>query len=352
MIFLYIAISAIIILVVYKLLVLNELSLEFFIFWVLIGLCLFSVSVFPGLLNFVIENFYAGKKSHFVFVFSIFVLFALAIKFSVNIRDGNKQREKLAQKQALLNFKIENTKENFVENKILVKMAAYNEGNNIRDVLGKMPGDVDVLVIDDGSSDNTVEIATQYGAYVIKHPVNLGQGSADITGFMYALENNYEFVVEMDADGQHDPKDIPLFIKELERSDLDIVTGSRILGSTHADNSALRKFFLPYYTKLLNRLTGYNLTDSLCGFKAYRMSKIKENQDVFDQVIETQYLASELYIRFAHRGFKVTEIPIHISNRKTGISRKGIFRYGLRILKIMFRVWLLEKLLLRAEKDF
>ena len=80
------------------------------------------------------------------------------------------------------------------------------------------------------------------------------------------------------------------------------------------------------------------------------MKVLRQNRDVFDKIIESQYVASELYIRFARRGIKVTEIPIHIDKRKSGISRKGMFRYGLRVLRIMLRIWIIEKLMLRIEK--
>ncbi len=80
------------------------------------------------------------------------------------------------------------------------------------------------------------------------------------------------------------------------------------------------------------------------------MSRVRNDRDIFDEVTESQYLASELYIRFSHRGYKVKEIPIHIGRRETGMSRKGTFRYGLRVLRIMIRVWLIEKLVLKPYK--
>jgi len=344
---LYILIALLIIGIAYRSFVNNELSFEFFLFWVFAGITLLVIVAFPDVFAFIRKLFYTGnRKGNFVFIVSIITLFMLVMRLSVGVREGNKQQEKLAQKQALLDFQLKNPERGHQRKSTLVKMAAYNEEGNIADVLRKMPEDVDVLVIDDGSTDQTAQVASASGAMVIRHPINLGQGSADITGFKFALDKGYEYVIEMDADGQHDPKDIPLFIRALEETDADVVTGSRVLGSTHPDNSALRNFFLPYYTRLLNRLTGYTLTDSMCGYKAFRMSTLRKDQGIFDEVTESQYLASELYIRYSHKGYKVTEIPVHIGNRKSGVSRKGTIRYGLRVLRIMVRVWLIEKLVM------
>lgn len=227
--------------------------------------------------------------------------------------------------------------------KVLVKLSVYNEARNLAAVLKAMPAYVDLLVVDDGSEDDTALIAVRHGAKVIRHPVNLGQGAADITGFQYAFRRNYDSIVEMDGDGQHDPRDIPAFLKALDESGADIVTGSRVLGSNHPANSRLRRFFLPHFTRLVNHLTDFRLTDALCGFKAYRAKKLKEHADVLEKVLEPQYIASELYIRLARRGFTVAEIPIHIDLRDSGMSTKGNFRYGIKILKSIFRTWIMGK---------
>ena len=352
MIFIYLILSIIIFIVAYKLFTLNELSFEFYLFWTFIGACLFITVIYPDLLHFLRNLFYYGnKKGNFVFIIAIIILFMLNMKLSITSREVKKKQEILTQKQAMKNFLSENSGKEVVKNTVLAKMSVYNEEMNLGDVLKEMPDNIDILVIDDGSTDSTVQVAKSFDVHVIEHSINLGQGAADITGFRYAKYYGYEIVVEMDGDGQHDPKDIPAFVEALKTSESDIITGSRILGSSHSDNSALRRFFLPYYTKLLNSLTDYNLTDSMCGMKAFKMSKLNNDFDIFNKVTESQYLASELYIRFSHRGYKISEIPICINRRTTGVSRKGIFRYGLRVLWSMVRVWMIKKILLRQHKS-
>ena len=225
------------------------------------------------------------------------------------------------------------------KNPVLVKMAAYNEEANIGDVLARMPKDVDVLVIDDCSMDKTSDISQEHGAMIIRHVKNLGQGVADLTGFMMAFELGYEIIIEMDADGQHNPEDIPRFIKAFkDNPSVDIVVGSRILGSQ--DNkgaSKLRTYFLPYYTRVINWASGYLLTDALCGYKAYRSASLQPICHVLNTLSETEYIAAEMYIRFGRLGLSVNEIPIHVDSRNHGTSHKGTFRYGVAVAWIIFR---------------
>lgn len=226
-------------------------------------------------------------------------------------------------------------------NEILVKMAAYNEAQSIGAVLDAMPVYVDVLVIDDASRDATAELARSRGAHVIRHLKNMGQGVADITGFLWAAHRNYKYVIEMDADGQHDPASIPDFIAALERDPaVDIVVGSRILGRQSGDVEFLRKVFLPWYTRMINKASGYHLTDALCGYKAFRFASLKDSIRLYLPLLETEYVAAELYIKFGRSNLGIAEIPIHVKPRSHGKSRKGSLRYGVAVAWIIVRTLL------------
>src|SRR5262249_49776497 len=141
----------------------------------------------------------------------------------------------------------------------------------------------DCIVVDDGSTDHTAREALAAGAAVVSHAINLGQGDALLTGFKACLlDPTCEIIVEMDADGQHDPADVPRFVEKMRGSGADIVVGSRILGSHQPNVSLLRRIFLPYYTKLVNGLTGYEMTDALCGFRAFRSDSIARVAPLFN----------------------------------------------------------------------
>lgn len=224
--------------------------------------------------------------------------------------------------------------------KTIVTIAAYNEQNIIGEVLKNISEEYEVIVVDDGSTDKTVEICRKHGAKVVKHILNLGQGAAVLTGFKKALEFNCDYIIEMDGDGQHDPKDIPRFIEVMEENnEIDIVVGSRILGSSYKA-PLFRKTFLPVFTWIINKISGYQLTDSMSGFRAFRAISLRRCSSVLNNFIEPQYLASEMFIKFSKDKLKVTEIPIHIGSRGFGLSYKGLIRYGWGVSRTIVRTLL------------
>jgi glycosyltransferase involved in cell wall biosynthesis len=212
--------------------------------------------------------------------------------------------------------------------KAAIVFSALNEAINISEVIEKSKCYGEVIVVDDGSSDATVSTSDNCGATVVKHPINLGQGVAVLTGFKVALDGGYDVIIEMDADGQHDPDEIPHFIKRMEESGADIIVGSRILGSNYEGAPWARRFFLPWLTRLLNMITGYNMTDSMCGFRAFRSKSLRKALPLLDRMLEPQYLAAEMFIRFSRLGLTVEEVPITLKARSSGVSHKGLFRYG------------------------
>lgn len=224
--------------------------------------------------------------------------------------------------------------------KTIVTIAAYNEENIIGSVLKRVPSEYGIIVIDDGSTDNTRNICLEHGATVVRHVINIGQGAAVLTGFKRALAEDSDCIIEMDGDGQHDPADIPRLVEVLKNNqDVDIVVGSRILGSSYKA-PFFRRTFLPVFTKIINVITGYKLTDSMSGFRAFRTSMLKRCHSVLDDYLEPQYLASEMFIKFAKDGLKVAEIPIHIGSREFGISYKGLARYGWGVTRTIVRTLL------------
>ncbi|MBW1672243.1 MAG: glycosyltransferase family 2 protein [Deltaproteobacteria bacterium] len=223
---------------------------------------------------------------------------------------------------------------------LAILTAALNEAAALRKITKNMPPGYDLFVVDDGSVDGTELVARNAGAKVIRHCVNLGQGYAFISGIKAIITNKikeYEYIVFLDADGQHDPTEIPIFIEKAKQENLDVVVGSRILGSNYKEAPFVRKAFLPFYSHIISKLTGYNMTDAMCGFRAFKVSALKRVIHIFDQMLEPQYLASEMFIRFAKEGLTIGEIPIHMQDRTKGHSYKGTIRYGWGVLRAIIR---------------
>ena len=221
--------------------------------------------------------------------------------------------------------------------KVVVTIGVLNEEENICKVLERIPQGYDVLVVDDGSSDSTVTVAKQYGAKIISHLTNLGQGFAVITSFKAALLNDYDIIVEMDGDGQHDPLEIPKFITKMEKTGADIVVGSRVIGTNYDKAPFFRKTFLPYFTWIINKLTGYNMTDSMCGFRVFKVSSLQRVAHILDDMLEPQYIAAEMFLRFSKEGLMIEEVPINLRDRGFGLSYKGLFRYGWGVTRAIIR---------------
>jgi glycosyltransferase involved in cell wall biosynthesis len=221
--------------------------------------------------------------------------------------------------------------------KVAIFLTAYNEAMIISDIIDNINKSYSVFVIDDGSKDNIVEVCRARGANVISHLINLGQGNAVITMFRLATLLDYDYIIHMDADGQHNPKEIYKFIDKIQETGADIVAGSRVLGSNYKGAPVARRLFLSPLTWVLNRLTGYNISDSMCGFRAFRTEALRKVEHFFDDMVEPEYLASEMWIKFAKAGLTATEVPITLAGRKHGFSYKGLFRYGWGVVTTIIR---------------
>ena len=318
----------------------NALGVFTFIYLVVIFMTLSLLSLEPSIVTRFLDLIGLKYTSSFLVVALTF-LFSAYLFYQIGVNAGlSRESIVLFEHLSILTSRDDH---NPVEkrNDILIKIAAYDEAQTIGRVLESMPENVDVLVIDDASRDDTADVARKHGAFVISHLKNMGQGIGDIAGFLWAVPREYTYIIEMDADGQHDPSSIPDFISALDRdSNVDIVVGSRVLGHQSGEVDFLRKFFLPWYTMLINKASGYQLTDALSGFKAYRNSSLKNNIQKYLPLIETEYIAAELYIKFGRSQLRPAEIPIHIGPRAYGKSRKGTIRYGVAVAWIVIRTLL------------
>lgn len=222
---------------------------------------------------------------------------------------------------------------------ICIIISALNEETNLEQLLPRIPRfiegvPVDVLVVDDGSDDGTSRVARANDCLVARNSVNRGQGAALRVGYMIARTRGAEIAVTMDADNQHRPEDLPVMVAPLLHTDADFVIGSRQLGG-HEASSAIRSAGVVLFSRLISVLSGRRITDCSSGFRAFRISSMSKME-----LREDQYQTSEVIIEATKKGLRIAEVPIHITLRMHGESRKGTtFRYGFFFMKSMVKTW-------------
>lgn len=208
-----------------------------------------------------------------------------------------------------------------------VVIAAFNEGKVIREVVSSVTrAGWPVVVVDDGSRDDTATAARVPGSIVLKHAINRGQGAALQTGVEYALRRGAKHIVTFDADGQHDAADIPTLIAALDQAD--IALGSRFLGKVEGASNS-RMAMLKTATVVSNSLSGMKLTDSHCGLRAFRASAAPHLRITQDRMAH----ASELLRKIRTSGLRVVEVPVTIRYTEHSMS-KG--QGGIQAVRILF----------------
>jgi glycosyltransferase involved in cell wall biosynthesis len=204
--------------------------------------------------------------------------------------------------------------------KIAIGIPAFNEENNIGPIITNLKKKYDhVLVCDDGSSDSTAVIASEMGAYVVKHSKNLGYGSAIKTIFNEAKKIDCDILVTFDADGQHQISEIDDILKPIMENNADIVIGSRFLGKTE-HLPKYRKFGIKTITGLTNVMTGSNISDSQSGFRAYSQKVLQE----ISPIESGMGISTEILIKAIKKKMRITEIPITISYENNTHSKEPI----------------------------
>ncbi|MDB4724398.1 MAG: glycosyltransferase family 2 protein [Pirellulaceae bacterium] len=192
----------------------------------------------------------------------------------------------------------------------LTALPVFNEVKSVDLVLDQvLKFSKEVLVVDDGSTDGTSRMLSQRDDILLQsHSSNRGYGAALITAFEYAVTEKYDFIVTIDCDGQHEPQRIPEFVEACSASGVDIVSGSRYLKKFEGDNlpPEQRLKINRKITGLLNERLGFDLTDTFCGFKAYRVDSLAKMK-----LTEPGYaMPLELWVQAACFGLDVTEVPI------------------------------------------
>jgi len=229
--------------------------------------------------------------------------------------------------------------------KSVVIIPAYNEAGRISSTLaaiGKFT-DADIIVVNDGSDDDTAGEASADGAIVINLSSNIGYGAALQAGFKYALDKGYEFAVQMDADGQHDPASIKALIKPVLADEFDVVIGSRFLDKGNYKAPFVRRMGMYFFGFITSILTGRRITDPTSGFQALNK---KVMEFYASGAYPVDYPDADVIIMLHRKGFRFKEVPVIMHNAAKKSMHGGILNPLYYIFKMMLSIFVT---LLRKE---
>ncbi len=226
--------------------------------------------------------------------------------------------------------------------RVLVAIPAFNEEDSLGAVLDGLrhaAPDMHAVVIDDGSTDATVRVASAHGVEVLRLPFNVGVGGAMRTAFLYALQEDYDAVVQLDADGQHDPAQIDALLAGLDTAS--VVVGARFAGAGDYRVHGPRAWAMKVLAKTLSRFLHEPLTDTTSGFRASDRRAIR----LFAQHYPAEYLGDtvESLVIANRAGLQVTQVPVSMHPRAVGSPRTGPMRSALYLgragLALFTAVW-------------
>ncbi|HKH41015.1 MAG TPA: glycosyltransferase family 2 protein [Solirubrobacterales bacterium] len=272
-------------------------------------------------------------------VFAILILFLLVLRALTESARMNQQLSALLEGLAWEEFREAKLPERFRDT-IAVVVPAFNEAESVGDVVRSIPSEVcgeqtAVLVIDDGSRDDTSEEAAKAGAIVARHVINRGGGAALRTGYRLMAESGSLVVVTLDADGQHLPSEMERLVRPVLDDEVDVAHGSRVLGAADP-NSRSREFGIVFFNKLVSFITRTKVSDCSNGYRAVRTT-------VLPQLVlrQEQFHTSEFLIEAIKRGIPAKEVPVTVAKRTYGHSKKpAVVRYGLGFANAIVRTWL------------
>jgi glycosyltransferase involved in cell wall biosynthesis len=222
--------------------------------------------------------------------------------------------------------------------KLFIMIPAYNEEQSITEVIKRAKNikiknaEITTLVVNDGSRDNTERLAKEAGAdIIVSHKINRGLGAAIRTGVKKSLENGADMAVMLDADGEYAPEEIPSLIDLILRDEADYVLGSRFMGAIRK-MKPIRRLGNLFLTAMLILFTGKRITDGQTGLRAFSKRALKNLE-----IIHDYNYAQVLTIDLLRKGYRLKEIPISYSFRKTGKSFVRFKSYALKVFPAMIK---------------
>lgn len=230
----------------------------------------------------------------------------------------------------------------------LVIIPAFNEAAGIATVIDsirKVVPYADILVVNDGSRDETACRAKEAGAVVLSHAFNMGYGVTIQTGYKYAYDHGYEYLVQIDGDGQHDPSFIPDLLAPVKSGDVDFSIGSRFLWHDSYRPSFSRRLGILFFRKLVTVIIGRSITDPTSGFQAFNRSVMKFfSGDIFP----CDYPDADMLITLNLAGFRIRELPVRMFANPSGKTMHS----GIKPLYYMFKMCLSIVVTLLRNRQF
>ncbi len=221
--------------------------------------------------------------------------------------------------------------------RILAIVPALNEEQNVGKVVAQLrahPRGIDVLVVDDGSTDNTAAVARGQGARVISLPFNLGIGGAVQTGFKYAQRHDYDIALQVDGDGQHDVGEIDKLLEPLLGGAADVVIGSRYVGTATYKAPLMRRLGMIIFSLVNSLIIRQQVADNTSGFRAFNRRAI----DFLARDYPADYPEPEAVVLLGRSGFRLVEVPVHMHQRQHGRSSIDSFQAAYYMIKVLLAV--------------
>lgn len=201
---------------------------------------------------------------------------------------------------------------------VLIIIPAYNEEQSILQTVSllKQSTQYDYIVVNDGSTDQTQSILQNEDIESITLPINLGIGGAMQTGYKYAKRHGYEYAIQLDADGQHNPSDLDSLVTTIQKTGADMVIGSRFFEKTNYRGAVSRRAGIFYFYALLKLISGISITDPTSGYRIINKRVI----DLFAKDYPVDYPEVEVLAKLAKKGYKLQEVKVEMNNRQNGTS--------------------------------
>ena len=309
-----------------------------------IGLAVVLLAADPNLFNpiFGVFNFRpgSGQRLTAVLLVAVVVLFLLILRLESQADTNERSIRLLVESLGQAAFDWDRAAELPPGKRIVVVSPAYNEAENVGAVIEAMPREIDgyhvvPIVIDDRSEDGTAEAARAAGALVATLPIRRGGGLALRVGYDIALKLGADVVVSIDADGQHQPEELPMLVRPILEGRADHVNGSRMLGAFERE-SLIRHVGVHFFSWLVTLLTGQRVTDISSGYRATRAETLRRL--ILEQ---DQFWTSEVTIEALRQHARVVEVPVTFLTRRGGASKKPkSLRYGWNFSKAIVKTWL------------